>query len=83
MYHATERSQLCDFIIQMDDRKFGKLYKWVSTHFTLPREYTTDDFNEETLEAIREAEKNRHKKKRYADIDEMMTDILGEGWQHA
>lgn len=46
-------------------------------------EYTTNDFNEETLEAIREMEENRHKKKQYTDVDELMNDILGSDWQNA
>ena len=46
-------------------------------------EYTTDDFNEETLESIREMEANRDTKKQYSNADEMMADILGKGWQNA
>lgn len=46
-------------------------------------EYTTNDFNEETLKAIREMEKTRDTLKRYDDVEELFTDILGPNWKDA
>lgn len=44
--------------------------------------YTTDDFNEETLEAIREAEENPESLKVYTNVDDLFIDILGKDWKN-
>lgn len=62
---SFEGTSLQDFVINALKLKLDKADDY---------EYTTNDFNEETLEAIREMKENRHTKKHYS-ADELVAEM--------